>query len=565
MSTLQSENTLVISRENNRTANITVNDTGNTSGVNTDILVPDINYDYHKTTTSELDNDKNSQFLITSSNQPKNVTGLDSVQNLILKYVKTDTSGTDGSIKWVTDTESSERNVSNEVSQNIVSSSPFVDFFTDIQTHDENFNLSINGEQINSKFRWINLNAGIVDIGLHQLTWNLNKQYYNLIDNQNKNSILNISCSESEDLDFNLKIKYLTTESEQEQTKYICNIFNYNQNIDTLGISCYKINSAEIISNNKTRDFNKGDIELYFKSDPTLQNEQQNNFTKGIEQITVSKVDSDNAVFAYNCDYLNKEYYEKFRDKNLNGDSTESTNINSTETSILHLSELNETLFPRIGKIFELEGGRGRKASIYIRRESENDNSNIIFKINNPGYLYQTGDLLRIKDRKYRNLIYFTVNNINSSSNNVLDGTRFTQEIIKAQHGKSNTIKYALGKKETLLLKDLTISGSTQAKVLVRLIEISKQNINIVENTEDIIGDIDLISQSSLNKQKILKEFYYFNRSNINDIHHINTHILQGSEIYIDVQKLLEASDNDANLLDTLTFNLNGIKIYEDS
>ena len=333
MSTLQSENTLVISRENNRTANITVNDTGNTSGVNTDILVPDINYDYHKTTTSELDNDKNSQFLITSSNQPKNVTGLDSVQNLILKYVKTDTSGTDGSIKWVTDTESSGRNVSNDVSQNIVSGSPFVDFFTDIQTHDENFNLSINGEQINSKFRWINLN-GIVDIGLHQLTWNLNKQYYNLIDNQNKNSILNISCSESEDLDFNLKIKYLTTESEQEKTKYICNIFNYNQNIDTLGISCYKINSAEIISNNKTRDFNKGDIELYFKSDPTLQDEQQNNFTKGIEQITVSKVDSDNAVFAYNCDYLNKEYYEKFRDKNLNGDSTESTNINSTETSI---------------------------------------------------------------------------------------------------------------------------------------------------------------------------------------------------------------------------------------
>ena len=55
------------------------------------------------------------------------------------------------------------------------------------------------------------------------------------------------------------------------------------------------------------------------------------------------------------------------------------------------------------------------------------------------------------------------------------------------------------------------------------------------------------------------------NWDSINDIHHINTHILQGSEIYIDVQKLLEASDNDANLLDTLTFNLNGIKIYEDN
>ena len=107
----------------------------------------------------------------------------------------------------------------------------------------------------------------------------------------------------------------------------------------------------------------------------------------------------------------------------------------------------------------------------------------------------------------------------------------------------------------------MTISGSTEAKILVRLIQISKPTNNITIPESEVIGNNELLSSEVKNTQKVLKEFYYFKRSNINDTHHINQYILQESEVYIDVQKLLETTDNDANLLDTLTFNLNGIKI----
>ena len=265
MSTLQSENTLIISRSNNRTTNLTVNDTGSTSGVNTDILLPDINYDYHKTANSELDNDKNSQFLITSSNQPKNVSGLTSAQNLILKYVKSGSTGTDGSVKWVTESQDTGRNLNNEVSKNITRTLPLGDFYTDIQTNVDNFETSTNDDDMDNKYKWINLNAAIIDIGLQQLTWNVNKQYYHLLDNDNQNSTLNIFCSNPDDNNLNLKINYLTTDSDKEETKYICNISNYNKNISAVGINCYKINSAEIIANTNLNTHNKGDIELYFK------------------------------------------------------------------------------------------------------------------------------------------------------------------------------------------------------------------------------------------------------------------------------------------------------------
>ena len=586
MSTLETDTSLIINCPNNRSTNITANDTG-TTGVNTEILIPDKNYDYHRTPDTELDNDLESQFLITSSNQPKNVAGIDQVENLILKYVKSGSTGTDGSIQWVRDLQTlSLGDFPNKISQTIQRTLPLGDFYTDIQTNVDNFNTSTNnetdGKGADTKYKWVNLNATIIDVGLHQLTWNANKQYYHLTDNTlnpvdtssestgeisgeevakstYKDFPLYIHCSETEDKELNLKIKYLKKDSDKELTSYICNIKNYDSNFSSLKLNCYKVNSVEIIQSTTSKTYNVGDIELYFKvTDPST---SQTQFNNGISQISVQAISEENC-FAYNCDYLNCEYYNMYFNRNINFRSTETTNINDTNTSITHLNNLTDVLFPNVETTYELEGGRGRKATVLIKRVSAADNSNVIFKIVNPGYLYQTGDLLRIKDKKFRNLIYFTVNNINSAiSSDDLKDTRFTQEIIKAQHGKSNTIKYALGKTETLLLKDLTISGSTQAKILVRLIQIFKPNNNVTISDSEVQGNKSLLSSAIKNSQKVLKEFYYFNRSNINDTHHINQYILQESEVYIDVQKLLEASDNDANLLDTLTFNLNGIKI----
>jgi hypothetical protein len=566
MSTLQSENSLIINRANNRSANMIVGNT-NEEEVNTEIFIPDKNFNYIGNKPEDTDSNETSQFMVTTTNQPKNFSGLNEVENLILKYVKSD-----GTIQWVKDLESL-GDFPNKISQTISRTLPLGDFFTDIQTNVDNYNTSTDNETegsgLDSKYKWVNLNATIIDVGLHQLTWNTNKQYYHITDNLEnptsssdtyKNFPLHIECSDTEDKKLNLKIKYLKIDSDKEETSYICNIENYNPDSVTR-LDCYKINSVEIVPSTTSKTYNLGEIELYFKVSSGEQSTHQTQFNNGIEQLTVQAISAENC-FTYNCDYLNYEYYNMYFNRNINFRSTESTNINDSNTSITHLSSITDVLFPNSETTFELEGGRGRKAVVQIKRESAADNSDVTFKIINPGYLYEVGDLLRIKDKKYRNLIYFTVGSLKSgSSATVLDNTRFTQEIIKTQHGKSNTIKYCLGKKETLLLKDLTISGSTEAKILVRLIQISKPNNNVTIPNSEVIGNNGLLSSEVKNTQKVLKEFYYFKRTNINDTHHINQYILQGSEFYIDVQKLLEATDNDTNLLDTLTFNLNGIKI----
>ena len=63
--------------------------------------------------------------------------------------------------------------------------------------------------------------------------------------------------------------------------------------------------------------------------------------------------------------------------------------------------------------------------------------------------------------------------------------------------------------------------------------------------------------------QHVIKEFYYFDRNNISDMHQINKLVNPESEIFVDLQKLIDNDDTD-NKLDTLTFTLNGIKIKLD-
>ena len=156
------------------------------------------------------------------------------------------------------------------------------------------------------------------------------------------------------------------------------------------------------------------------------------------------------------------------------------------------------------------------------------------------------------------NLMFFSVSDIsNDNENSTISNLKFTQEFVKAHHGKSNTLKYALGTKESLLIKELNISGSTQSKILVRLIEICKPWK--YPNTNTSGTNIDDVKEKY--SQRVIREFYYFNRTNINDVHHINKLIHPESEIYVDIQKLLEVDDDDSKVMDTLTFTLNGIKI----
>ena len=100
MATLQSENSLIINRANNRSANMIVGNT-NEEEVNTEIFIPDKNFNYIGNKPEDTDSNENSQFMVTTTNQPKNFSGLNEVENLILKYVKSD-----GTIQWVKDLES---------------------------------------------------------------------------------------------------------------------------------------------------------------------------------------------------------------------------------------------------------------------------------------------------------------------------------------------------------------------------------------------------------------------------------------------------------------------------
>ena len=121
----------------------------------------------------------------------------------------------------------------------------------------------------------------------------------------------------------------------------------------------------------------------------------------------------------------------------------------------------------------------------------------------------------------------------------------YLQEFISPGSGKSNTIKYATGKKESFLIKNLTITGSVESNVIVRL--------NLLR---DIFGDNK--------RQQILKEFYYYHRNNISETHNLNIMINsegvdECNEFYVDIQKIVKKTD-DKGKMDTLSFTLNGIK-----
>ena len=532
------------------------------------IILPGSEFTY-----GSMSDNSDVQYLVTSDSQPLQISETNDEANLVLKYIR---EGNSGKIDWVKDLETL-GNFPNKISDTISRTLPLGDFFTDIQTNVDNFNSSTNnqqsdGESADTKYKWVNLSATVIDIGLNQLAWNSNKQYY-FNENQG-NSTLNIKCSNILDEDLGLKINYITYESSgdyvEQQPAYYSSISAYNEN----KLECYKVNSVELIPTNE-RTYNANDIEFYFTP---VSNSNSTNFQNGISSLNIHDPDSSDSCFTYNCDYLNCQYYNMYYNRGATMKLQRSTlQITDSYNSApgMDLSFIDKYIEGNPdggesegGTVYELEGGRGRKAELKIINNSDGiTNNQLQIKLNNKGYLYQAGDLLRFKDRLLKNEVFFTVAETESGVSNLGD-TKFTQEYIKAHHGKSNTLKYALDSSNCLLIKELNISGSTNSKILVRLIEVCKPIKHTKDNdlrypltTEtQVRNNDDKFSDKNKNFQRVLREFYYFNRNNINDTHHINKLIKPESEIFVDIQKLLENNDSD-DKLDTLTLTLNGIKI----
>ena len=546
-------------------------------GERTTIFLPAENFTYGS--TNDLEDDSSKQFLITSAQPPPIEEDFEG--ELFLKYVKNEKSG-GHEVNWVKDLESL-GTFPNKISQTISRNLPVGDFFTDVQTNVDNYNTSTNinaPETIgaDTKYKWINLTGTIIDIGLHQLSWNTNKQYYSHTMNS---KILPLYCEFENIIDCGLvaKISYLTVNSDQTQTGFFEFTQIENQNkyklVNKKGekpqLNCYKVNSIELLPGKNNRTTNLGDIEFFFETkinettknnniEELLLNIPGNNPNCSTLNCSTYNCSTYNCFtyncFTYNCDYLNCEYYNMYYKK----DRTLSKEIIPIKAEDYFKVNLKGIIKETIKEdTYELEGGRGRKAEIEIVN-SNKDNSEVKIKITNKGYLYQEGDLLRIKDKKLRNLFFFSVYKLGDEKDES-STLKFTQEYIKAHHGRSNTLKYALGTKESLLIKELNISGSTQSKILVRLIEICKP-WKYTYNTENNTTENNTTENNDEKPaQRVIREFYYFNRTNINDVHHINKLIHPESEIYIDIQKLLEVDDDDSKVMDTLTFTLNGIKI----
>lgn len=555
-------------KESESTVNLlSAND--NDSGKN-NIFLPSKEQAYGTT-----NDDTQKQFLVTSVNNPESKSKNDEA-NLILKYIR-DEKG--GKIHWVKDLETLGE-FPNKVSQTITRTLPIGDFFTDVQTNVDNYTSSTNHildeGQTHTKYKWINVGGTVVNVGLNQLTWNTNKQYH--FNEAVGNSILYVECENSFDEKLGFKIKYLIIDNHKviEKVGFYEKIEDYKSSSNKL--QCFKVNSIELLPTSRNRSYNMGNIEFYFK--PEGRNLESTNFKNGIDIITWHNPSDQDINFSYNCNYLNgmytncetmncgymncqymncqytnNEYYNMFLNRNL--PKTNMTQISKEWSEEFDLSFISKRILTDTikGTDFELEGGNGRKAVLTIRNNDLETNKRIQIKISNPGYLYQEGDLLRIKDTVYKNEIFFTVNSLKDTISLNID-TKFTQEFIKAHHGRSNTLKYALPSDHCLLIKDLSINGSTKSKILVRLIEVTKP----IKFNNTKFDDEDKYEDNNI--QNVIKEFYYFNRD-INEIHSINKLVNPESEIFVDLQKLIDDEETD-NKIDTLSFTLNGIKIKLD-
>ena len=253
---------------------------------------------------------------------------------------------------------------------------------------------------------------------------------------------------------------------------------------------------------------------------------------------------------------LNSNDGTNFTPDNIYSDTTSQNTIegiNSTSTTYNTFSHIlqqqSPDLYLNTGE-YDLEGGNGRRASLQITRNNTNLYSNNLgnysIKIKNTGYLYKKNDVLRFKDPRLKNLFFFVVNSVGAADEDTgSDGPEFfTQDFMRRETGQSSTIKYATSSNHILILKDLTISGTAESKVLVKLNNL----YNILDNSDNRTF------------QRVLKQFYYVKRDNIHEKHDLNILVPPESEIFLSLHKIIDNKDaDDTNQINTLNFNLNAI------
>ena len=445
------------------------------------------------------------------------------------------------------------------------------------------------------KPEWVSLHACVSDIGLRQLTWNTNEEYYNYNYTSEKKPLL-FKFQNDNDKNFIYEIKFVDSEDKKIQTGYFhptSNNFDISENLysdidlsdkisdklttDTKAHVVFLKIAKSVASAGSYMPINTGPIELFYEVD--TDGSTSSSGTGGISKLDLYQIenDSDNC-FNYNCQYQNNQYANsqyvncKFMnniyDRNIDFFSSSRT-TNEPDVEEIHYGGTKDfsSVFEFIKEQFEkeygsfdsflnefgdgnnieleLEGGYGRKATLLINHETEGEEK---IKINNKGYLYKKNDKLRFKDFRLRDLVYFNITEL-EDDNEDEETSPYIQEFISPGAGKSNTIKYALGKNESFVIKKLNITGSIGSNVIVRLNHIK----NIFE--ENPI-------------QNILKEFYYFSRDNINESHDIDILIDSenntiGNEFFVDIQKMVKTND-DKDKKDTLSFSLSGIKFTKD-
>ena len=532
--------------------------------IDNDILLPDKFLNYTKVKSTEGRGDEigsKEQYFITSTESI--YTSINHDNNTVFTDYFLNYNKKDNIITWkgdrVTSTQTGDRG---DIEVNTRKVIPVEDFNTNIQMNSA-YRTATDGEEDN-KHTWVSLHACVSDIGLHQASWNTNEEY---IYHNNSNptlitdKVLKVQFSDSDDnnTDLRFTISYLTINEDEDEDKAKDKIkvstnikvesetciktidTNTNGVLDKSGnLECYKIISIEITKYG-SNTINRGNIEFYFET-----NIDTNSVEGGIIKLEIDEMDNNNQ-FQYNCNYLNCEYINNFYNRSIlsraSGPPVEFTTTGATAGSIYDL--IKNHYDTNIGNfdtdmygsgsevILELEGGEGRKCEIKMADDKK-------FYINNPGYLYKENDLLRFKDPRIRNTVIFKVTKVGDANET---STKFIQEVIARGNSKSNTIKYSLGKKESMVIKDLTISGGVKSDIIVRLIHIK-----------------DIFSTKPI--QYTLKEFYFYERLSIHEIHNLNLFIDKsdnGNEIFIDLQKIVKDS-NDKDEKNTLNFSLNCIK-----
>ena len=301
-------------------------------------------------------------------------------------------------------------------------------------------------------------------------------------------------------------------------------------------------------SNNLFFENNQAPSSFYIKNLHDMLDEDMENITIDLnsnsrDNVTIDLNSNDGTNFTPNNIYSELDSTNSIQ----NIDSTPS----STNTFSYILQQQSPDLYLNTGE-YDLEGGNGRRASLQITRNNTNLYSNNLgnysIKIKNTGYLYKENDVLRFKDPRLKNLFFFVVNSVETvdeDTGNTGENSKefFTYDFMRRETGQSSTIKYATSSNHILILKDLTISGTVESKVLVKLNNL----YNILDSTDKTF-------------QRVLKQFYYTKRDNIHEKHDLNILVPPESEMFLSLHKIIDNKDaDDTDQINTLNFNLNAI------